>query len=153
MYEQKETQERPDIWIIRGDYNILAKITESIDRCKRELLVVIPPALNSVVDLVIPALTNVKAAGVNVRILMSGEINERSIAKINSLAELRLKENMFGGGVIVDANEVILLLGRSSENRESLAIWSDHAGLASFAKNYFEFLWTEAGLPLKVSRP
>ena len=151
LYEQKEIQERPDIWIIRGDYNILAKITESIDRCKRELLVVIPSALNSVVDLVIPALTNVRSAGVNVRILMSGEINERSIAKINSLADLRLKENMFGGGVIVDANEVILLLGRSSENRESLAIWSDHAGLASFAKNYFEFLWTEAGLPPKSS--
>jgi sugar-specific transcriptional regulator TrmB len=151
LYEQKETQERPDIWIIRGDYNILAKITESIDRCKRELLVVIPPALNSVIDLVIPPLTNVKSAGVNVRILMSGEINERSIAKINSLADLRLKENMFGGGVIVDANEVILLLGRSSENRESLAIWSDHAGLASFAKNYFEFLWTEAGLPPKIA--
>jgi len=55
-----------------------------------------------------------------------------------------MKENMFGGGVIVDATEVILLLGRSSENREALAIWSDHAGLASFAKNYFEFLWTEA---------
>ncbi|MDA4111648.1 MAG: TrmB family transcriptional regulator [Thaumarchaeota archaeon] len=151
MYEQKETQERPDIWIIRGDYNILAKITESIDRCKRELLVVIPPALNSVVELVIPALTNVKAAGVNVRILMSGDVNERSASKISSLADLRLKENMFGGGVIVDANEVILLLGRSSENRESLAIWSDHAGLASFAKNYFEFLWTEAGLPPKTS--
>jgi HTH-type transcriptional regulator, sugar sensing transcriptional regulator len=144
IYEMKEIQERPDIWIIRGDYNIIAKITESIDRCQKELLVVIPPALNSVVDLVIPALTNVKGAGVNVRILMSGEINERSIAKISSLAELRMKENMFGGGVIVDATEVILLLGRSSENREALAIWSDHAGLASFAKNYFEFLWSEA---------
>jgi HTH-type transcriptional regulator, sugar sensing transcriptional regulator len=151
LYEQKEIQERPDIWIIRGDYNILAKITESIDRCKRELLVVIPPALNSVVELVIPALTNVKAVGLKVRILMSGEVNERSISKISSLAELRLKENMFGGGVIVDATEVILLLGRSSENRESLAIWSDHAGLASFAKNYFEFLWTEAGPPSKLA--
>ena len=98
----------------------------------------------------IPALTNVKAVGLKVRILMSGEVNERSISKISSLAELRLKENMFGGGVIVDATEVILLLGRSSENRESLAIWSDHAGLASFAKNYFEFLWTEAGPPSKL---
>ena len=112
LYEMKEIQERPDIWIIRGDYNIIAKITESIDRCKKELLVVIPPALNSVVDLVIPALTNVKAAGVNIRILMSGEVPERSIAKIASLAELRMKDNMFGGGVIVDATEVILLLGR-----------------------------------------
>ncbi len=144
LYEKKEIQERPDIWIIRGDYNIIAKITESIDRCKKELLVVFPPALNSVVDLVIPALTSVNEAGANVRILMSGGVNERSKSRISALAELRLKENMFGGGVIVDATEVILLLGRSSENREALAIWSDHAGLASFAKNYFEFLWVEA---------
>jgi HTH-type transcriptional regulator, sugar sensing transcriptional regulator len=144
LYERKEIQERPDIWIIRGDYNILAKVSESIDRCKQELLVSIPSALNAVVDLVIPALSSVKSAGVSVHILMSGEVNERSLAKISSLAEVRLKENMFGGGVIVDAIEVVLLLGRSSENRESLAIWSDHAGLASFAKNYFEFLWAEA---------
>ncbi|MGA2875489.1 MAG: helix-turn-helix domain-containing protein [Nitrososphaerales archaeon] len=149
LYEQKEIQERPDIWIIRGDYNIIAKISESIDRCKRELLVVIPSALNSVVELLIPALTHVRSSGVNVRILMSGEISEKSVAKITSLAELRFKENMFGGGVIIDASEVVLLLGNSSENREDLAIWSDHAGLSSFAKNYFEFLWKEAAPPKK----
>ncbi len=113
------------------------------------LLVVIPSALNSVVELLIPALTNVRSSGVNVRILMSGEISEKSVAKITSLAELRFKENMFGGGVIIDASEVVLLLGNSSENREDLAIWSDHAGLSSFAKNYFEFLWKEAAPPKK----
>ena len=147
LYEQKETQERPDIWIIRGDYNIIAKISESIDRCKKELLVVVPSALNSVVELIIPALSNVKSAGVNVMILMSGDVPEKTSAKISSLADLRFKENMFGGGVIVDATEVVLLLGRSSEKREALAIWSDHAGLASFARNYFEFLWKEAAPP------
>ncbi|MDG7002213.1 MAG: TrmB family transcriptional regulator [Nitrososphaerota archaeon] len=148
LYEQKETQERPDIWIIRGDYNIIAKVTESIDRCKRELLAVVPSALNSVIELLIPALTHVKSAGVNVMILMSGQISEKSASKIGSLAELRFKENMFGGGVIIDAREVVLLLGKGSQNREDLAIWSDHAGLASFAKNYFDFLWKEA-LPSK----
>jgi len=81
---------------------------------------------------------------------MSGDINERSASKIASLAELRFKENMFGGGVIADAIEVILLLGRGSEKKEALAIWSDHAGLASFAKNYFEFLWNEAAPKAKV---
>jgi hypothetical protein len=25
-----------------------------------------------------------------------------------------------------------------------LAIWSDHAGLAKFAKNYFEYLWRDS---------
>ena len=35
IYEQKETQERPDIWINRGEYNILAKVRETINRCKK----------------------------------------------------------------------------------------------------------------------
>ncbi len=151
IYEQKETQERPDIWIIRGEYNILAKVRESINRCKKEILVVIPSALNAVIDLVIPALAEVKKAGVNVRMLMSGQVDEKALSTIASMADLRFREAMFGGGVIVDAREVVLLLGRGSESREALAIWSDHAGLSSFAKNYFEFLWSEA-LPYVKSK-
>jgi HTH-type transcriptional regulator, sugar sensing transcriptional regulator len=144
LYEKKETQERPDIWIVRGNYNILAKVRESISRCKKEILVVIPPALNDVIDLVIPVLADMKAAGVNVRVLTSNDINQNTALQISSLADLRLRENMFGGGVIVDAKEVVLLLGSSTGEAESLAIWSDHAGLAGLAKSYFEFLWAEA---------
>ena len=54
---------------------------------------------------------------------MSGEIAEKSITKITSLADLRFKENMFGGGVIIDAREVVLLLGRSSENKKKLLLF------------------------------
>jgi hypothetical protein len=51
---------------------------------------------------------------------------------------------MFGGGIIADGREVILLLGQEEE-AISLAIWSDHIGLARLAKNYFEFLWEDSG--------
>jgi hypothetical protein len=50
---------------------------------------------------------------------------------------------MFGGGIIADGKEVILLLGQEEE-AVNLAIWSDHVGLAGFAKNYFEFLWEDS---------
>ena len=70
--------------------------------------------------------------------------SETAASKIKSLAELRFKENMFGGGVIIDAREVVLLLGKGAQNSQDLAIWSDHAGLASFAKSYFDFLWNES---------
>jgi hypothetical protein len=49
---------------------------------------------------------------------------------------------MFGGGVISDSEEVVLLLGE--EDRATLAIWADHIGLAKFAKDYFEVLWRES---------
>jgi sugar-specific transcriptional regulator TrmB len=150
-YSRKEVQERPEIWIVRGEYNILAKVQETIDRCKKEILVVVPSALNEVIGLVIPTLTEVRNSGVSVRMLLSGVVNEESLLKLAQLSQLRLKENMFGGGVISDAREVILLLGGGGKEGmpadpgvNALAIWSDHAGLASFAKSYFEFLWEGA---------
>ncbi len=144
IYERKESQERPDIWIVRGEFNILAKVRESIDRCEKELLAVVPPQLNDVIDLLLPTVIRIRSLGVNVRMLLSEEINETSLRNIAAVTQLRLKGNMFGGGVICDAREVVLLLGESGGTGRALAIWSDHAGLASFAKNYFEFLWTEA---------
>ncbi len=148
-YQKKETQERPEIWIIRGEYNVLAKVRESIDRCKTELLAVVPPALNDVIDLVIPTLYEIRKSGIKIRIMISSEVSAASLKNISEIADLRLKENMFGGGVICDAREVVLLLGGGTPNAmertdSALAIWSYHVGLASFAKNYFEFLWAEA---------
>lgn len=148
-YEKKETQERPDIWIVRGEYNILAKAREAIERSKNELLAVVPSALNDVVELILPALQGLHERGVKVRLMMSSQVDSKSLETVSLSADLRLRENMYGGGVIGDSREVVILLGRStnemlSESERALAIWSDHAGLASFAKNYFEFLWAEA---------
>lgn len=156
IYERRETQEKPDIWIIRGEYNILAKIRESIDRCKKELLVVVPAVLGEALDLVIPALESVKASGVGTRMMISKNVNQQLLQRISSVCDVKVRENMFGGGVICDAREVVILLGgaggtgqsssssSSSSGGGALAIWSDHAGLASFAKDYFEFLWRDA---------
>jgi len=52
-----------------------------------------------------------------------------------------LKDNMFGGGLIADGREAILILG---EKKTSLTIWSDHLGLVKFAKDYFQHLWDSA---------
>ena len=38
-----------------------------------------------------------------------------------------------------------LILGQEDETM-GLAIWSDHVGLAKFAKNYFEYLWADTNL-------
>jgi hypothetical protein len=54
---------------------------------------------------------------------------------------------MFGGGLIADGREVILLLGQERDEAISLGIWSDHIGLAKFAKTYFEYLWHDSAPP------
>jgi hypothetical protein len=48
---------------------------------------------------------------------------------------------MFGGGVIVDSKEALLLLG---EEKPTLVIWSDNMGLVKFAKDYFQYQWRTA---------
>jgi len=48
---------------------------------------------------------------------------------------------MYGGGLISDSREVVLLVGGGEKGGLPLAIWASHHGLASFAKDYFEFLW------------
>jgi HTH-type transcriptional regulator, sugar sensing transcriptional regulator len=153
-YSRKEGQERKEIWIIRGEYNILAKVRESIERCKKEILVVVPPAVNEVIDLIMPTLNAIRKSGVSIRIMPGASIAPSSLEKISSLAEVRIKDNMFGGGVICDAREVVLLLGGGpgDQGESALAIWSDHEGLSSFAKNYFEFLWAEAN-PIAKPEP
>src|SRR5881396_1891039 len=42
LYDKKEVQERPDIWIVRGQSNILDRIKETLGRTRRELLVAMP---------------------------------------------------------------------------------------------------------------
>jgi len=57
------------------------------------------------------------------------------------VGEVRVREGMFGGGVIVDGREALLLLG---EEKPTLVIWSNHIGLVQFAKDYFQQLWDTA---------
>jgi hypothetical protein len=55
---------------------------------------------------------------------------------------------MFGGGVIGDSKQVMILLGEGRNgnmNVEPIAIWAEHTGLAGFAKDYFHYLWADAG--------
>jgi len=53
---------------------------------------------------------------------------------------------MFGGGMISDSNQIIILLGEEPEKGLTLAISSEHAGLVKFGKIYFEFLWENSRL-------
>jgi hypothetical protein len=57
------------------------------------------------------------------------------------VGEIRVRDGMFGGGVIVDSREALLFLG---EDKPTLVIWSNHMGLVKFARDYFQYLWETA---------
>jgi len=142
LYEKKETHERPDIWIVRGEYNILTKIRETMTRTKRELLIASPVLPELVVASLVPILAHLKEQGVSISIMTNKNVDNESLKIMVDIAKVRVRDQMFGGGVISDSEEVVLLLGE--EERITLAIWADHIGLAKFAKNYFEYLWRDS---------
>ncbi|TMI45472.1 TrmB family transcriptional regulator [Candidatus Bathyarchaeota archaeon] len=141
LYEKKRVQERPDIWIVRGQNNILDRIKETLGRTKRELLVAMPIVPDSVISMATPLLSLMNSRGVKVSVMIPSLISKEITRKLKGLAEVRVREQMFGGGIISDSNEIILLLGEEPERGLTLAISSDHAGLVRFGKSYFEFLW------------
>ncbi|RLI46720.1 hypothetical protein DRO69_02455 [Candidatus Bathyarchaeota archaeon] len=138
LYEKREIREKPDIWILRGEFSILAKLREMLSKAKVELMIAAPTLTKALVEAFTPILISFKGSEVKALLLIGKDVNEQIIEKLNDVAEVRVRDHMFGGGVIVDGKEALLLLG---EEKPTLVIWSDHMGLVKFAKDYFQYLW------------
>jgi HTH-type transcriptional regulator, sugar sensing transcriptional regulator len=152
VYERTGVKERPEIWVVRGLYNIATKVMEIIETCQEELLVAIPEISENIARTVQPALRLLSEKGVKITVLVSGMTNSDIVRAISRVADVRVKDSMFGGGVIGDTSQVMILLGDAKSrlgNPEPIAIWADHTGLARFAKEYFQYLWHDAAPPSK----
>ncbi|MEM1525295.1 MAG: helix-turn-helix domain-containing protein [Nitrososphaerales archaeon] len=143
MFERKEIKEKPDIWIVRGEFNVLSKIKEAFDRCENELLIAIPSVPDEWIEALIPTIINLKDKNVKIMIMTTHDMSSKILKKLVRYGDLRIKYEMFGGGVIIDGKEVVLLLS-GDKGGWPLAIWSDYVSLAKFAKDYFTHLWREA---------
>jgi len=144
LYEKRELMEKPDIWILRGEFSILAKLKEMLDVARKELMIAAPAFAKGFVDASVPVLGQVRSSGVSVKVMVAGDWDVEEIAK---LGETRLRDNLFGGGVIVDGKEALLFLGEADTKRSYsglLVIWSNHIGLVKFAREYFQLLWDTA---------
>src|SRR3989442_2910662 len=141
LYERKGVQERPDIWIVRGQNNILDRIKETLGRTRRELLVAMPIVPEAVISIATPLLTLMASRGIKVSVMVPTGTSKEAMRKLKGLVEIRTREQMFGGGMISDSNEIIILLGEEPQKGLTLAISSEHVGLVKFGKSYFEFLW------------
>jgi HTH-type transcriptional regulator, sugar sensing transcriptional regulator len=144
IYEKKGEQERPDIWILRGTSEILSRVKNTVVNSRDELLIALPMGIAPYADQVASLLSALRERGVKISILTSLGLPDESLSALSASAEVRTRRMMFGGGVIADSKDVVLLLGAGGSgegNNSPLAIWADHPGLASFARDYFEFLW------------
>jgi len=143
LYEKSGTSEKPDIWVLSGSVNIAAKILEMVESCRNEVMIAVPEAGEELVKQALPKLRALHDKGVDITILISDKIDKESITAIKRVATVKIKKGLFGGGIISDKKYVVILLGPEIAGESSsdiVAIWADHAGLAGFAYQYFEYL-------------
>jgi sugar-specific transcriptional regulator TrmB len=140
LFERRAIREKPDVWILRGDYDAVAKLKELIGEARSELMVAVPAFTKPLVDVVLPIFNRIINPNVKIMIMLSKD-QDTNTSILSQLGEIRKRDSMFGGGVIADGRQALLILG---EKKPSLIIWSDHIGLVKFAKDYFQYLWNTA---------
>jgi len=146
IYKKSGTAERPDIWVLTGTMNIATKIFEMIETCREEVLIAIPKAGEELVKQALPKLRQLHDKGVKITILTSDRFDKKDIKGLTRLATVKMKKGLFGGGIISDKHNVVILLGPEishSNASEIIAICTDHAELSGFAREYFEYLFKD----------
>ena len=114
-----------------------------VETCRNEVMIALPEAGEELVRQALPKLRSLHDKGVDITILTSDKMDKESIKAIKRVATVKIKKGLFGGGIISDKRYVVILLGPEiggKNSSEVVAIWADHAGLAGFARQYFEYL-------------
>jgi len=143
LYERRSDREKPDIWIIRGEMNILRKLREIMNKAQREIMISLPAVSKELVQLLEVSLMRFQGSGVKVTVMSTRDMEE-DIRNLAELAQIRVRDKMYGGGVIVDERDTMLFIGEENKPKEIFAIWSDHVGLTRLAKDYFQYIWNSS---------
>jgi sugar-specific transcriptional regulator TrmB len=139
LYEQRELVERPEMMILRGQQAVLTKLEDILKKASVEIVVAAPEFAKPVIALAEPLLGSGLKKSVSIKFMAAGKKSDWEFVKrFGGLGEIRLRDHMFGGGIIADGKEAMLFLG---EDKPTLVIWSNHVGLVGFAREYFQFLW------------
>jgi sugar-specific transcriptional regulator TrmB len=139
LYEKHELVERPDILILYGQQGIMTKLEEIFKKATKEIMIAAPEFVKTIVAESNFPMEDLQKTRAVVKFMVAGKSEDWIfLKKLLGTSEFRIRDQMFGGGVIVDGKEAMLFLG---EEKPSLVIWSSHVGLVRLAREYFQFLW------------
>lgn len=144
IYEKSGESERPDIWIIHGEENLLEKIGNMVEKTKKNVLIAFPKITDENVDILQQILGKLRGKAIETK-FMTSNVEEKILDKLFKYSkEIRTRDILYGGGMIRDNHEAILIFPEITPEGDitfSIGIWSDHLGLAALATDYFEYLW------------
>src|ERR671926_1031647 len=88
MYTKSGMKERPEIWVARGVYNIIAKVNEIIQNVQQELLVALPFLAVDIAKPLQPVLRTLHDKGAKINILASSKISPDTVKALSRVAEV-----------------------------------------------------------------
>ncbi len=142
LFEAKDLADNPQVWLITGLDRILSKAGSMIVDCEKEIdiaLPMIPPRFDEISAFI---KNKIEFAPIRLRLLISSSFKSELVSMINLPdAEIHVVDKMFGGGIICDKSETLILM---SVERSPMAIWTKHSALAEIAATYFDYVWANA---------
>ncbi len=151
IYERREIKEIPEIWLIRGEANCFNSILELLEKAKKEIILALP-TISTTIESKYPEfaakafslLEKIREGYIDVKVLTTPRMLPYLESTNYPLADIRICEDMFGGGIVVDEKEMILLLDVQKPESVDTAIWTDHEALTEIAGMYFNYLWSNS---------
>lgn len=147
IYEKSGEPEYHQVTLINGTQKLLAKIYETLDNSKDKVLVTLPFITEELINLFEPVMQMLLKRGVDLRVLISkNSLPLPALDRLSNTIKVRVRDSLFGGGIISDSREVLIVLGEyiGKDVQPTFGIWSEHVGLSKVAEEYFEFLWSSA---------
>ena len=140
IYDRMSVSLQPNILLFYGEDNIAMKMVDVILSTRRELLLALHHRLETFFEYS-SRFSSIKLmkGRPRIRILVSKELIDDVYPLKDAGAEVRYRDEMFGGGAISDDREAIIILDK--DERYSTALWSTHHSLIELAKSYFEKIW------------
>jgi sugar-specific transcriptional regulator TrmB len=141
-------RERPEIWMVRGTGAIAEKALELINHSASALLMALPVLTQELWGLLRPPLEAARARGVEIRALVPSSVARALVKRLQSVAAVKVRDQLYGGGIVSDSSKVLLLL---IEGQSLLGVWTEHVSLAKFAEEYFNYFWASSEFPSGAS--
>jgi len=140
VYNSRGITEKSDVWLVNGYRAVMETVIEAVKLAKEEVKIAMPfePEQSFFVDLKDSVYDK---KDLKVKVLTSSK-SSGYIKKELPKAEVRIRDSMFGGGVISDSRTVVLMLSMSEGDYTAIA--SNHPYLAMLADSYFNYLWEGA---------
>jgi sugar-specific transcriptional regulator TrmB len=114
LYEKRAIVERADILMLHGQQAVTAKLEEVFKKATKEIMIAAPQFAISIMALAESLLGNIKKT-VNIKLMVAGKTEDwLFLKKSANVSELRVRDHMFGGGVIADEKEAMLFWAKTN---------------------------------------